>query len=87
MPAEGARKPESMCRSVLLPAPFGPSRPVIPGETLNEMPFTATTFPYQRETSSRTIVGVVTAAHVDTLTNRRSVAASATAIVARAARR
>ena len=26
-----------MCSTVLLPAPFGPSRPVIPGETENEL--------------------------------------------------
>ena len=45
-----------MCSTVLLPAPFGPSSPVMPGETVNDMPLTATTFPYQRETSSSTIV-------------------------------
>ncbi len=40
-----------MCRIVDLPAPFGPSSPVTPGPRTNEMSFTATTLPYQRETS------------------------------------
>ena len=30
LPDEGARKPATMCRIVDLPAPFGPSRPVMP---------------------------------------------------------
>ena len=41
-----------MFRSVVFPAPFGPSSPVTPGSSAKEMPFTATTFPYQRETST-----------------------------------
>ena len=41
-----------MWRSVDLPAPFGPSRPVTPGPSANEMSLTATTLPYQRETWS-----------------------------------
>ena len=40
-----------MCRSVDLPAPFGPSRPVMPGRRMNEMSLTATTLPYQRDAS------------------------------------
>ena len=34
-----------------MPAPFGPSSPVTPAPSSNEIPLTATTFPYQRETS------------------------------------
>ena len=41
-----------MFSSVVLPAPLGPSRPVTPGPSVKETPFTATTFPYQRETSA-----------------------------------
>ena len=40
-----------MWSSVDLPAPFGPSSPVIPGPSANEMSLTATTLPYQRDTS------------------------------------
>src|SRR5690348_4611881 len=57
-PDDGARSPERRCRSVDLPAPFGPSRPVTPAPTSNVMSFTATTFPYQRDTRSSAI-GVV----------------------------
>ena len=66
---------------MLLPAPFGPSSPVIPGETVNDIPLTATTLPYHRETSlehDRRPSG----GHVDTRTKRRSVRAKAAAIVA-----
>ena len=44
-----------MWSRVDLPAPFGPSSPVIPEPRANVMSLTATTFPYQRETRSRTI--------------------------------
>jgi hypothetical protein len=54
-PFDGRRSPDSMCRIVVLPAPFGPSRPVIPGPNANVMSLTATTGPYQRDTLSRTI--------------------------------
>src|SRR5580765_4567198 len=54
-PDDGRRRPASMCRRVDLPAPFGPSRPVIPDPRLKLMSLTATTLPYQRETRSRTI--------------------------------
>src|SRR5262245_52928421 len=47
-----------MCRIVVLPAPLGPSRPVIPGPRANVMSLTATTGPYQRDTRSRTIGAV-----------------------------
>src|SRR5262245_33447643 len=47
-----------MCRIVVLPAPLGPSRPVMPGPSAKVMSFTATTGPYQRETRSRTIGAV-----------------------------
>ena len=52
VPADGASRPAIRCRSVDLPAPFGPSRPVTPGPSANEMSLTATTLPYQRETWS-----------------------------------
>ena len=50
MPEEGRRKPDIMWRRVLLPAPLGPRRPVMPGPMLKEMSFTATRLPYQRDT-------------------------------------
>ncbi len=39
-----------MLRRVDFPAPFGPSSPVTPGPSENEMSLTATTLPYQRAT-------------------------------------
>src|SRR3954452_18396264 len=45
-----------MCRTVVLPAPFGPSRPVTPGFSVMVMSLTATTLPYQRETLTRSTV-------------------------------
>ena len=50
-----------MRSSVVLPAPFGPSRAVIPGKMLNETSLMATTLPNHRETRSTLIVGVVAA--------------------------
>src|SRR3954464_7022837 len=50
VPFEGDRKPAIMCSTVVLPAPFGPSRPVTPGCRAMLMSLTATTLPYQRET-------------------------------------
>ena len=40
---------------MVLPAPFGPRRPVIPAPRLKLMSLTATTLPYQRDARSRTI--------------------------------
>src|SRR3954466_2359799 len=54
-PDDGRRSPASRWSRVDLPAPFGPSRPVIPAPMLNVMSLTATTLPYQRDTRSRTI--------------------------------
>ncbi len=51
-----------MCSRVDLPAPFGPSRPVTPGPSANEMSLTATTLPYQRETWSTASAGTDTGA-------------------------
>src|SRR5437899_9973385 len=48
-PADGLRRPPIMLSSVDFPAPFGPRRPVIPELRPNEMSFTATTLPYQRD--------------------------------------
>ena len=56
-PEDGRRKPDIMCSSVDLPAPFGPSRPVTPGPRSKEMSFTATTLPYQRETERSSMAG------------------------------
>ena len=47
-----------MWSRVDLPAPFGPSSPVTPGRRANEMSLTATTLPYQRETSWSSTVAV-----------------------------
>src|SRR5918994_3755507 len=57
LPADGASRPASRWRSVDLPAPLGPSRPVTPGPSANEMSLTATTLPYQREAWSTAIAG------------------------------
>src|SRR4051812_44066563 len=38
-----------MCSTVVLPAPFGPSTPVMPAPSEQETSFTATTLPYQRD--------------------------------------
>ena len=43
---------------VVLPAPLGPSRPVIPGYTSKETSLTATTLPNHFETSSTRMIGV-----------------------------
>ena len=51
-PADGARKPAIMWSRVVLPAPFGPSSPVMPGPTSKLTSLTATTLPYQRETAA-----------------------------------
>src|SRR3954447_9650401 len=56
VPRDGLRKPTIMCSTVVLPAPFGPSRPVTPGCRLMLMSLTATTLPYQRETFCRSTV-------------------------------
>ena len=45
-PALGSRTPSSMLMVVVLPAPFGPSKPTISfRRTSNETPSTATTWP------------------------------------------
>src|SRR3954462_5163277 len=49
-PRDGERNPAIMCSTVVLPAPFGPSRPVTPGSKVMLMSLTATTLPYQRDT-------------------------------------
>ena len=56
-PADGASRPAIRWRSVDLPAPLGPSRPVTPGPSANVMSLTATTLPYQRETCSSSMAG------------------------------
>src|ERR1700761_4457953 len=56
VPRDGLRKPAIMCSTVVLPAPFGPSRPVTPGCRDMLMSLTATTLPYQRETFCRSTV-------------------------------
>src|SRR5689334_3699110 len=56
LPCDGGRKPATMCSTVVLPAPLGPSRPVTPGASVMVTPLTATTLPYQRETAVRSTV-------------------------------
>src|SRR5690349_20107335 len=56
VPREGARNPDIMCSRVVLPAPFGPSRPVTPGPSVMVTSLTATTMPYHRETCCRSTV-------------------------------
>ena len=52
-----AASPVIIRNSVVFPAPFGPSRPVMPGRTSNETSLTATTLPNQRETPFTRITG------------------------------
>src|SRR5215203_5028808 len=47
-----------MRSSVVLPAPLGPRRPVMPGMMSNDTSLTATTLPNQRETSLTRMMGV-----------------------------
>src|SRR5690606_25717941 len=56
VPLEGARNPAIRWRSVDLPAPLGPSRPVTPGPIVMVTSLTATTLPYQRETWESSIL-------------------------------
>ncbi len=46
-----------MWRIVDFPAPFGPRRPVTPAASEKPTPLTATTLPYQRETSASSTSG------------------------------
>jgi len=46
-----------MRNSVVLPAPFGPSSPVMPGMMSNVTSLTATTLPNQRDTPWTRITG------------------------------
>src|SRR5215475_1693016 len=55
VPCDGGRKPAIMCSTVVLPAPFGPSRPVTPGPSAIVTSLTATTLPYHRDTAARSI--------------------------------
>src|SRR6188472_3163143 len=53
-PASGASRPTDRLTDVLLPAPFGPSRPRIsPLRTASERPSTATVFPNDFRTLER----------------------------------
>src|SRR5664280_2406121 len=56
-PADGRSRPATRWSSVLLPAPFGPRRPVTPGSRLNVMSLTATTLPYHFATALTSTVG------------------------------
>ena len=57
LPAEGLSSPAIRWSSVDFPAPFGPSSPVTPEPSANEMSLTATTLPYQRDTCSTARAG------------------------------
>src|SRR6478609_4301308 len=58
VPLEGDSNPVIIFRSVDFPAPFGPSRAVMPGPMPNVTSDTATTSPYHFETWSTMIVGL-----------------------------
>ena len=64
------------CRSVLLPAPLGPSRPVTPGPIVIVTSLTATTLPYHREACSTcTRLGCTRViVHADVKTEEKSLA-------------
>src|SRR5262245_2423127 len=55
VPRDGGRKPAIMCSTVVLPAPFGPSRPVIPGPSDIVTSLTATTLPSHRDAAARSM--------------------------------
>ncbi len=56
VPVEGRGSPTSSRSAWILPAPFGPSRPVTPGPIVIDTSLTATTLRYHRETWSMLIV-------------------------------
>ncbi len=56
VPDEGGKKPLIMASRVVLPAPFGPKRPVTPGPIVMVTSLTATTLPNQRETPASSMV-------------------------------
>src|SRR4051794_1001233 len=52
-PASGSSTPRMMRIVVVLPAPFGPTKPnSCPGSTVNDSPSSATTSPYRRARSA-----------------------------------
>ena len=57
-PVDGGVSPHRTRNSVDLPAPFGPSRAVTPGSTLNDTSDTATSDPNDFDTWSTTTVAV-----------------------------
>jgi hypothetical protein len=52
-PDVGSRSPRRILRSVLLPAPFEPTRPTIPGSISTDRPSSAVTPPGYRLVSER----------------------------------
>ncbi len=58
--------------NVLLPAPFGPSRPVMPGGTLTVTSFRPMTWPYHFERCSAVRIGALTTTTSTPRTRRSS---------------
>src|SRR5258708_18629036 len=60
LPWSGIRKPSRVLRRVVLPAPFGPRRPVGPAGKAPETPARARTRPYQTARAPNSTRGAVT---------------------------
>src|SRR5439155_3514121 len=58
-PPDGRNNPATRCSTVDFPAPFGPSRPVMPEPIVHDTALTATTLPYHRDTSCSSMVAVI----------------------------
>src|SRR5690606_8663022 len=59
LPSDGRMSPVMTRRSVVLPAPFGPSRPVMPGPNEHDTSDTATFVPNHFDTPCTITVGCV----------------------------
>src|SRR3954447_5016688 len=66
VPWLGRSCPVASCRSVDLPAPLGPSRPVTPAGMCSVSLFSPMTFPYHLETPSNAMIGVISFFHHET---------------------
>ena len=60
-PSEGFVRPAIMRSRVVFPAPFGPSKPVMPGYTCRDTSLTATTLPNHLEMPRTSMVGSIVA--------------------------
>jgi len=61
VPLEVPARPVIIRSRVVLPAPLGPSSPVMPGATSKLISLTATTLPNQRDTPSTRMTGAAAA--------------------------